>query len=847
MTLPAGQLVRLSLDQRGVDLVVTVFDPEGGRLDEFNRKAEAPVAEPVAFITNAAGTYQIVVRAPGDAGGHYSLGVEELRAADNKDKSHIAAERAFAAGACLQYLRGDKASLGEAAKKFEDALAIWHSAGDGEGESRALGSLGTLYTSLGESKKAVECYSRRLELVRRGGDRRLEPLLLETIGRLYFESLADKQSAADYLGQALRLYRADSRRDAVARTLTALGKLYTKLGDSPEDSNHAVECLTEALGIYRAEGNRYYEGDCLSNLMETLRAKRQPRLAISFGKQAVNIYQELRTGIKDLEKDTQKTFLQSKEETYRTLADLLISEGRLPEAQEVLEMLKEEEYFKFIRGDTGDTSSEARRATRTPEEIEWENRYRQIADKLTALGRERGELMKKEARTAAEERRLAELEESLTISAQAFQKFLDQLLRELSDEMGSSEAAKKRVSDLEETQGLMDDLRELGPGTVALYTLVGEEKYRVILITPDVERAFEYPIKSADLARKVAAFREVLQDPSKDPLPLARELYKIIVGPVAKDLNDAGAETLMWSLDGVLRYIPVAALNDGDHYLVENYRNVIITPASMARLKDQPSEKWRGLGFGVSKAHEDFNALPAVPKELSSIIRDSSDAGGEGILPGKAFLDEAFTEESLKTMLRQRYPVVHIASHFAFLPGDETNSFLLLGDGGHLLLSQIKTSLNFGGVELLTLSACNTATGGAGADGREVEGFSTLAQQRGAKAVIASLWSVADQSTQLLMRRFYETRQSNPGTSKAEALRLAQLSLLRGDSTGRIAVGRGQSGGAGNKDATGADTRGIAIKAQNGDDKTRGLTNMSSAKFSHPFFWAPFMLTGNWK
>src|SRR5947209_8143458 len=75
--LPAGQLVRLSFDQQGVDLAVAVFAPDGGRLDEFERKADAPVPEPVAFITNAAGAYQVVVRASADAGGHYSLSVEE--------------------------------------------------------------------------------------------------------------------------------------------------------------------------------------------------------------------------------------------------------------------------------------------------------------------------------------------------------------------------------------------------------------------------------------------------------------------------------------------------------------------------------------------------------------------------------------------------------------------------------------------------------------------------------------------------------------------------------------------------------------------------------------------------
>src|SRR5262249_33832025 len=156
--------------------------------------------------------------------------------------------------------------------------------------------------------------------------------------------------------------------------------------------------------------------------------------------------------------------------------------------------------------------------------------------------------------------------------------------------------------------------------------------------------------------------------------------------------EQAKAQTLMWSLDGVLRYLPIGALHDGEKYMVERYRNVVITLASLSRLKDKPGVKWRGLGLGVSKAMPGFTPLPGVPEELHGIIR-SEDNGGStarGVLAGKVILDEAFTEEAMKFELRLRYPMVHIASHFKFQPGNETDSFLLLGDGSHLTLAQIK-------------------------------------------------------------------------------------------------------------------------------------------------------------
>jgi CHAT domain-containing protein len=250
------------------------------------------------------------------------------------------------------------------------------------------------------------------------------------------------------------------------------------------------------------------------------------------------------------------------------------------------------------------------------------------------------------------------------------------------------------------------------------------------------------------------------------------------------------------------------------------------------------------LGLGVSKAQPGFNALPGVPEELRGIIRDESAKpnsarlntvmGVEGVLDGTVMLDEAFTSSAMQTALHQHYPLVHIASHFQFHPGNETDSFLLLGDGSHLTLAQIKSLPNvFSGVDLLTLSACDTATGGSGANGREVEGFGVLAQRQGAKAVLATLWPVADESTQILMREFYRLHEANPQWTKAEALRQAQLALLRGD-------------------AQVAASSTVQRTSERADRKTPAtnapaFTRDPNAKYSHPYYWAPFILIGNWK
>jgi CHAT domain-containing protein len=284
----------------------------------------------------------------------------------------------------------------------------------------------------------------------------------------------------------------------------------------------------------------------------------------------------------------------------------------------------------------------------------------------------------------------------------------------------------------------------------------------------------------------------------------------------------------MWSLDGVLRYVPVGALHDGKTYLVERYSNLVFTTASLTRLLDPAGRNWRAFGLGVSKEYKDFPALIAVPRELHSIIREAGSSQSRGVLPGIIRLDEQFTLRAFIDGLREGYAVVHIASHFRFNPEREETSFLLLGDGSYLSLEEMQNSPGiFEKVELLTLSACDTAT--IGANGKEVEGLAFVAQDLGAKSVVASLWPVADEGTEVLMREFYRLKQENPQWSKAEALRQAQTALLKGKVASKGAI---------------EEKRGPTVNDEKG---MRTYKRDAKAPFAHPHYWAPFILIGNWK
>ncbi|HEX8474072.1 MAG TPA: CHAT domain-containing protein [Pyrinomonadaceae bacterium] len=914
VTSTPGQLIRAFFEQRGVDVVITLLDPEGQELQRVDNPAAGSWGpEPLFFEVGRGGRYFIQVRprSPSAPPGRYLFGIESRRAAAG-DKGTFPAERAFAEAARL--LADSAGNRREAEAKYEEALRLFRAARDLRGEVLTLSTIastrasagdeqgalpffaealrlqtsrgdeggaaftrseiaraylslgdrdraleyleaarrgflaagdrrmaaytyahaGAVHDSMGEQKEALAAYERALPLFREAEDRQGEASALNNIG-LAYDSLGEKRRAHDsytralalihseaklchalapalsnvafgaldagdrlkaleYLEQALALQRAGGDREGEARTLNNLGFVYNSLGERRK----ALEYLGRALAVNREVGSREGEGDAFGNLMFTWRAGGRPQAAIFYGKQAVNVYQEVRRQKASLDREAQRSFVRSRENTYQQLADLLIARNRLLEAQQVLGLLKEEEYFQYVRRDGNEASGLKGRAALNPAESDLEKRYRDISEALPALARRRGELEAKRPNLTADETlQLDRINSDLSIADQAFQKFVAQMSDELPDSQRGGAAFAG-----EDSQGIVEDLRQLGPGVAAVYTSIGEEKYRAIVFTKDIKAGREYAIKSADLYKKIFAFRQALEDPRSDPRPHAQELYRILVGPVADILKGAQVETVMWSLTGPLRYVPVAALHDGEKYLVERYRNTVFTPVNTSHLTDAPGGGWRGLGVGVSKALGQFPALPDVPRELHGIFRDEDVApGARGVISGKVFLDETFTAETFFAQLRQRHPVVHIASHFRFQPGNVTNSFLLLGNGEELSLARIRATPNvFGGVDLLALSACETATTGEDADGKEVEGFAVLAQQRGARSVLASLWPVADKSTPLLMEKFYQLRGANPRDSKAEALRAAQLSLLR-----------------------------------------------DNPSFSHPYFWAPFILIGNWR
>jgi tetratricopeptide (TPR) repeat protein len=804
--------------------------------DSLGQKQKA-----IEFYNQALPIYRAVRNKAGEADTLNNLGVlyhslgEKQKALGFYNQA-LAIYRAVSDRSCeattLNNLGNVYNSLGEKQKALEfysQALPIKRAVGDKSGEATTLNNLGQVYDSLGEKEKALEFYSQALPIRRAVRDKSGEADTLINLGNIY-SSLGKKLKSLEFYNQALPIYQGVGDISCEADTLNNLGAIYDSLGQK----QRALAFYNKALPIYRAVGGSDGEALTLANLMLLSHKQGKPSLAVFYGKQSINLLQQLRANISGLEQRFQQSFLHSKEYAYRQLADILITQGRLLEAEAVLALLKDEEYASLRRRDHPKSS-----VGYSTVETEAVNALHRLGE----LGREAYELRDRLEKNVLDEKG---------------RRRLDQILRELlpkaNAEFRNTLAAIEqeapgsviKIAEAKESRSLQPFLREMGPGTVGLYTVVSTEagKGWVILVTPDTRKAYEMDV--AGLDQTVAAFRQTLLSDTYDPQPLAQKLYQMIFlkpqkqgNTLAVDLDaylrDKKEKTLMWSLDGVLRYVPMAALHNGEKYLVENYRNVIFIHSRSINLKDPTSSQWNALGLGVSKQFEGFAALLGVPKELAAIVSDSRKRT-RGVLPGTIKWDDEFSEQAMMDSLRTGYKVVHIASHFSYEAANPGKSFLLLGDGSHLEMDKFQDeSTLFEKTDLVTLSACDTAVGGTmkDANGKDVEGFAYKAQELGAKAVIASLWPVDDVATQVLMPKFYSVRKSNPGMVKAEALRQATLSLLQGT-----------------LDLTAFDQSSIRAKLVSGPPGTGVaplFTSNPKAPFAHPHYWAPFVLIGNWK
>ncbi|MCC6621901.1 MAG: ankyrin repeat domain-containing protein [Deltaproteobacteria bacterium] len=561
--------------------------------------------------------------------------------------------------------------------------------------------------------------------------------------------------------------------------------------------------------------------------------------AILFGKQAVETLQAMRRDAAGAGKALEAGFVEDRIEAWRTLADWLAQAGRLAEAAQVIDLLKEEEVESLVVRGQGDGPGPAGRVRLRPDEARAREALERQAGALAAAGAEYDALLRLKRTTgldAAAQKRLVALEQVLADASDAFERYLQEVDEEV-DTLSRQRARDIDELNLRDTSARQATLRQLGHGAVLLHYLVMPDRLRILVTTPSVQVGRTVDVKARELNRLVFVLRQALADPRSDVVPAARELHALLIDPIAADLRAARAETLMVSLDGALRYVPLAALHDGERWLVERFRVALFSSAAVDKLTEPPRRGGRVAAFGASQRMEGLAELREVPRELEGIVKhDARDA--DGVLPGDVWLDDAFTREAMQEAIRSgAYTELHIASHFIFDPppeANETEPYLVMPKDRFRLADVRRQNLD--GIQLLSLSACNTAvagvaTSGDAAAGREVESLATWTLKRGVRGVVATLWPVADRSTAELMRALYAIREQDETMTRADALRLAQLRFIRGTDAlpAEDVVPRGPRP-FGPPEAPPTDAAGAT----------------SPARWSHPYYWAPFVLIGNW-
>jgi CHAT domain-containing protein/tetratricopeptide (TPR) repeat protein len=349
-----------------------------------------------------------------------------------------------------------------------------------------------------------------------------------------------------------------------------------------------------------------------------------------------------------------------------------------------------------------------------------------------------------------------------------------------------------RTACLEGKAVAIDRIANTQTQSAVIYPIILPDRLAIILSTPGKSlQYYNVNVSQSELETTLEQFRQYLERPITTPegKRIGKQIYDWMIRPIAAELDQQSLDTLVFVLDGALRNVPLAALYDGQQYLIEKY-GIALSPG-LQLVNPQPiqNRQLKAIAAGLTEGRHGFTALANVGLELQEIQAEVS---------SRVLLNQTFTSEALQQQVQALpYPIVHLATHGQF-SSDASQTFVLAWDRPinvnelSALLSN-REDLSEQAIELLVLSACETAQG----DKRAALGLAGVAVQAGAKSTLASLWSLDDESGAKFIGAFYRELAKGQ-VSKAAALRQAQISLLR------------------------------------------------DRNFRHPRYWAPYVLLGNW-
>ena len=334
------------------------------------------------------------------------------------------------------------------------------------------------------------------------------------------------------------------------------------------------------------------------------------------------------------------------------------------------------------------------------------------------------------------------------------------------------------------------------PDTAIFYPIILDNRLEIVLKLPKKQLIHKTNVvNSEELEQLLEQMRGYIVEPDRNKKfeQVSLRLYELLIKPVETELKNSQVKTLVFIPDGSLRNIPMSALYDGQEYLVQKYAIAISPGLQLFTPKSLTRQKLNALAGGLSEIpqgeNKNFAPLPNVNQELKSI----QESGVSTV----TLYNNRFTSDILEEKINERpFQVVHLATHgqFSSNPNETfilaSNKRIKVGELDNLLKSRVQKRTE--PIELLVLSACETATG----DNRAALGLAGVALSAGARSTLASLWQIGDDSTAYFIDQFY--RQLMAGKTTAEALREAQLKLFK------------------------------------------------TPQYNRPMYWAPYVLVGNW-
>ncbi len=353
-----------------------------------------------------------------------------------------------------------------------------------------------------------------------------------------------------------------------------------------------------------------------------------------------------------------------------------------------------------------------------------------------------------------------------------------------------------RSACLNPTQELDPVVDKKDQRAAVIYPIILPDRLDVIVKLPNQDlRHYKTVIAQNDVENTIAELRKNLLNVTATVRvqQQSQQIYDWLIRPAQTDLVNSGIKTLVFVLDGDLRNIPMAVLYDKQQkqYLVEKYAIALTPGLQLLDPKPLRQVQLNALTAGVSEKRpvegKEFPELENVPRELKEIKSE--------VPKSEELLNQQFTQTNLQNKLQKvSFSVVHLATHGEF-SSDAEKTFILTWDKLVKVkefdnLLRVSDKNRFSSIELLVLSACQTAEG----DKRAALGLAGIAMRAGVRSTLATLWSIDDRSTADVMSEFY--RQLKVGANKAEALQGAQLAVF--------------------------------------------------AKEKAPYFWAPYVLVGNW-